>query len=84
MKIRKQIRLGDIYKYICTNIAEMIRGIKDYHCELDFIVIWYDDDLSPCTYYANNDKQRKYVIKEINKRIRRLYENSTRKVQDKI
>lgn len=68
MKIKKQFRLFDLYRYAILGLKSQFEGIEDYDCNNDVSVII----VTFCgggqrIYFAQNENELKDTIKHINK-----------------
>lgn len=67
-KIRVRLCLKDIYRYIVTELAEPIDGIRRWSATTKKISVQYENERQK-TYWTNTEKERKEALKIINKYI---------------
>lgn len=77
MRVKKQFRLWDVYRYAVTGKESVIEGILHYECtkNAETLLIVYADytTLRPSGidkfYFSDNEEQLKRCIRDINKRL---------------
>lgn len=69
IKIRKQMRISDVYRFIVTEEIVLIKGIKMYKCTEDYIEVRYEGEYATITYFTKNEQQRKEAITKINSKL---------------
>lgn len=72
MKLKKQFRLFDIYRFAATGIKDQIKGIVSYSVSVDatYIAITFADTKSVTSYYASTEEELKGVVRDVNKRLK--------------
>ena len=73
MKQKKQFRLYDIYRSVCTNYKSVIRGInsyetKQYNDKFISVKIVFNDGAEWFGYYSDED-ELKELVTNVNKRL---------------
>lgn len=72
MKIKKQFRLFDLYRYATLGLKSQFEDIEDYDCNSDVSVItitFYGTGQR--RYFAKDENEIKDIIKQINKYTKR-------------
>lgn len=75
--MKKQFRLYDLYRYAATGEQSKIKGIHSYECNATATTITIrftnqydlDDDKLSIIRFADTEKERREVVREVNKRL---------------
>ena len=71
VKVKKQFRLYDIYRYAATGEMSQIEGIHSYEVNRDATMMTVRYNVFECSqiYFAKNEKELKDIVRYVNKRL---------------
>ena len=69
--MKKQFRLYDLYRFATIGAQSKIKGITSYECNTTAttIVVHFDSTGENILRFANDEKERKLIVTEINKKL---------------